>query len=39
VSDAVDYTGPSLTQEATLWNVETLFGWVTTTDDLLKSMA
>jgi ureidoacrylate peracid hydrolase len=39
VSDAVDHAGPLITHEATLWNVETLFGWVTTTDDLLKSMA
>jgi ureidoacrylate peracid hydrolase len=39
VSDAVNQAGPPITQEATLWNVETMFGWVTTTDDLLKSMA
>jgi ureidoacrylate peracid hydrolase len=39
VSDAVNHAGPSITQEATLWNVEALFGWVTTTDDLLKSIA
>ena len=37
VSDAVDHAGPLLNQEATLWNVEHLFGWVATTDDLVKS--
>jgi ureidoacrylate peracid hydrolase len=37
VSDAVDHAGPSHNQEATLWNVEHLFGWVATTDDLVKS--
>ena len=36
--DAVNNVGPPITQEATYWNVEALFGWVTTTDDLLKAM-
>jgi ureidoacrylate peracid hydrolase len=36
VSDAVNHTGPSITQQATLWNIETLFGWVITTDDFVK---
>ena len=39
VSDAVDNAGPPMTQEATLWNVENLFGWVTTTDDFLKALS
>ena len=36
VSDAVNNAGPPFTQQATLWNVEALLGWVTTTDDILK---
>ncbi len=39
VADAVDHAGPPITQEATLWNVLALFGWVTSTDDLLKSIS
>ncbi len=39
VSDAVNHTGPAVTQQATLWNVEALFGWVTTTDDFVKSVS
>jgi len=39
VSDAVNNAGPSITQDATLWNVEALFGWVTTTDDFLKAVS
>jgi ureidoacrylate peracid hydrolase len=39
VSDAVNHTGPSITQEATLWNIEALFGWVITTDDFLKAIS
>lgn len=38
VSDAVNQAGPLITQEATIWNVEALFGWVTTTDNLLKAI-
>ena len=39
VSDAVNNAGPPITQEATFWNVEALFGWVTTTDDLVKAIS
>jgi ureidoacrylate peracid hydrolase len=39
VSDGVNHTGPAVTQEATLWNIEALFGWVTTTDDFLKAIS
>ena len=39
VSDAVNNAGPPVTQLATLWNVEALFGWVTTTDDFLKAVS
>jgi len=38
-SDAVNNAGPSMTQEATFWNVEALFGWVTTTDDFLTAVS
>jgi len=39
VSDAVNNAGPPMTQQATLWNVENLFGWVTTTADLVKALS
>ena len=39
VSDAVDNAGPEMTQQATLWNVEALFGWVITTEELLNGIA
>jgi ureidoacrylate peracid hydrolase len=39
VSDAVNNAGPPITQQATLWNVETLFGWVTTTQDFLVAIS
>lgn len=38
VSDAVSHTGPSLTQEATIFNVKSTFGWVTTTENLLSAL-
>ena len=39
VSDATNNAGPSITHEATLWNVESSFGWVTTTEDILKALS
>jgi ureidoacrylate peracid hydrolase len=39
VSDATNNAGPSITHEATLWNVESSFGWVTTTEDVLKALS
>jgi ureidoacrylate peracid hydrolase len=39
ISDAVNHTGPSITQESTLWNIEAVFGWVITTDDFLKAIS
>ncbi len=39
VSDAVNNAGPPITQQATFWNIEALFGWVTTTDDFLKAFS
>ena len=38
VSDGCGNTGPGYTQEATIWNVQSVFGWVTTSDDLIKSL-
>jgi ureidoacrylate peracid hydrolase len=38
VSDAVSQIGPSLTQEATLFNVMSTFGWVTTSGNLLSAL-
>jgi ureidoacrylate peracid hydrolase len=37
VSDAVSHMGPSLTQEATILNVRSTFGWVTTSENLLSA--
>jgi len=39
VSDAADNAGPEFTQQATLWNVETLFGWVIDTQSLLDGLS
>jgi ureidoacrylate peracid hydrolase len=39
VSDAVNNAGPPATQQATLWNVENLFGWVTSTADIVKALS
>ena len=37
VGDACGNTGPAFIQNATIWNVTSVFGWVTTTIDFLKS--
>jgi len=39
VSDATAHLGPPFTQEATIFNVQRCYGWVTTTPDLLKVLA
>ena len=39
VGDATNPNVPGPTYEATLWNVENLFGWVTTTDELIGALA
>jgi len=39
VSDGCGNAGPESTQEATLWNVATVFGWVTTSADFTKAVA
>jgi len=38
VADAANNAGPPITQEATLWNVEALFGWVAASDDVLSAL-
>jgi ureidoacrylate peracid hydrolase len=38
VSDAVSQIGSSTTQEATIFNVQFIFGWVTTTEKLLSAI-
>jgi ureidoacrylate peracid hydrolase len=38
VSDACASTGPEFVQAATMWTVLNVFGWVTTTADLIKAL-
>jgi ureidoacrylate peracid hydrolase len=38
VSDAVSPMGPRVTQEATIFNIQAIFGWVTTSERLLRAM-
>lgn len=38
ISDATMNTGPPFMQEATIFNVKTCYGWVTTTENILKAM-
>jgi ureidoacrylate peracid hydrolase len=38
VTDAVSQLGPGTTQEAAIFNVRTIFGWVTTSKNLLKAI-
>lgn len=39
VSDCVAPVGPDYIQKATIFNIEKFFGWVTTSDDLIKSIS
>jgi ureidoacrylate peracid hydrolase len=39
VTDAVHNAGPEFTQQATLWNVEALFGWIINTEELLANLS
>jgi ureidoacrylate peracid hydrolase len=39
VSDAVNNAGPPATQQGTLWNVETVFGWVTNSEDFVMTVS
>lgn len=38
VSDAVSPMGPPLTQDATIFNTQSTFGWVTTSENLLSAI-
>jgi ureidoacrylate peracid hydrolase len=38
ISDGCGNMGPDFLQKATEWNVQSVFGWVTTADDLIKSL-
>ena len=38
VSDGCGNIGPEFTQQATVWNVTEVFGWVTTCHDLIKAL-
>jgi len=38
VSDATNNAGPSFTQAATEWNVQEPFGWVTTTEHVIRAL-
>jgi ureidoacrylate peracid hydrolase len=38
ISDGCGNIGPEFTQEATIWNVSEVFGWVTTYHDLVKAL-
>ena len=38
VSDAVSQMGSNITQEATILNVQSTFGWVTNAEDLLRAI-
>ena len=39
VEDATNATGPAYVKDATLFNVETILGWVTNTDALCRALA
>jgi ureidoacrylate peracid hydrolase len=38
VSDGCGNIGPDFTQEATVWNISSVFGWVTTSDELIGAL-
>ena len=38
VRDGCAQVGPDYVQEATIWNVQNLFGWVTTSNDVAKAL-
>jgi ureidoacrylate peracid hydrolase len=39
VEDAMNHTGPDFSRQATLWNFENVFGWVTTSDAVIQALA
>ena len=36
VEDAMNHSGPDFCRQATLWNFEHVFGWVTSSDALIE---
>jgi len=38
VEDAMNHTGPDFCREATLWNFENIFGWVTDSKNVLEAL-
>ena len=38
VEDAINHAGPDFNRQATLWNFEHIFGWVTTSDELIATL-
>jgi ureidoacrylate peracid hydrolase len=39
VEDAMNHAGPDFSRQATLWNFEHVFGWVTTSDAVVQALA
>jgi ureidoacrylate peracid hydrolase len=39
VTDAVNHSGPTFNRDSAFWMVETNYGWLTTTDDLLAAFS
>jgi ureidoacrylate peracid hydrolase len=37
IEDACGNNGPGFIQDATIWNISSVFGWVTTSNDVIKS--
>lgn len=38
IEDAMNHSGPGFNRQATLWNFEHVFGWVTSTRDVIESL-
>jgi ureidoacrylate peracid hydrolase len=38
VEDAINHSGPDFNRQATLWNFEHVFGWVTKSDDVIQAL-
>jgi ureidoacrylate peracid hydrolase len=39
IEDAMTHSGPDFNQQATLWNFEHVFGWVTRADAVMTALA
>jgi len=39
VEDAMNHAGPDFCRQATLWGFENVFGWVTTSDAVIRALA